>query len=126
MRPGDAERIEDVNRVVGLPEVVVALLLRRDFRRRVAAGGVGDAAERAGERVDLPGPGPVVGGELVDEQDRQTGPGRLGVEAHPVRCDDVGHGRSFPSGRSVPPAGWGSAGSYTAPAACKAVTSSAE
>jgi hypothetical protein len=47
MRPGDAERIEDVDRVVGLPEVVVAFLLRRDFRRRVAAGGVGDAAELA-------------------------------------------------------------------------------
>jgi hypothetical protein len=111
MRPGDAERIEDVDRVVGLPEVVVPFLLRRDFRRRVAAGGVGDAAERAGQRTYLPVPGPVVGGELVDEQDRQTGPGRLGVEAHPVRCGYVGHGRSFLSGRSVAPAGLGSAGS---------------
>src|SRR3984957_4032726 len=109
MRPGNAERIEDVDRVVGLPEVVVALLLRRDLRWRVAAGGVGDAAERAGQRVDLPGPGSVVGGELADDQRGRTGPGRLGVEAHSVRRGYVGHGRSFLScrcGRTTVPAGW--------------------
>jgi ion channel len=77
--------------------------------KRAGHGMFGAYGRRAGQRVDLPGPGPVVGGELVDEQDRQAGASRLGVETDPVRCGYVGHGRSFLScrrGRATVPAGW--------------------
>jgi hypothetical protein len=81
---GDAEVVEDGDRVGDRALLRVRRLVDGDVRRRVAAGGVGDAAVPRGKGSHLRLPAAVVAGELVDEQE-----GKARADAFDVQADSV-------------------------------------
>ena len=81
---GHPDVSQDCGYVIGKVGVVVGSLILGDIRRRIATGGVRDAAIVAREITHLGFPLPMVRGELVHEYDRIPGPGFFDVELYSI------------------------------------------
>src|SRR5262245_31311031 len=88
---GYADVSYDCGNVISKVSIIVRSLILRDLRGGIATGGVSDAAVVAREIAHLSFPFPMVGGELMYEDDRITSSGFFDVELYAIRVS-VRHG----------------------------------